>query len=127
MLKCTLGEKTYTIPYVTGRALREMDAANAAYDRIISMARKAENDEEPTEEDQQMTFSQLLEPIVDWFCNILFQGQFSTDEFYDNYPVDSMTTDLIAAMQAVQSSVTEKLKDFPTMPAGTTEMKSDRR
>lgn len=126
MLKCTLGDKVYSIPYVNGRALREMDAANAAYDKIITLTRQMENEEELTEEDQKMTVSKLIEPIVDWFCDVLFRGQFSTDEFYDNYPVDCMISDLVATMQAVQGSVTDKLKDFPTIPTGTTEKKSDR-
>ena len=127
MLKCTLGDKVYSIPYVNGRALREMDAANAAYDKIITLTRQMENEEELTEEDQKVTVSKLIEPIVDWFCDVLFRGQFSTDEFYDNYPVDCMISDLVATMQAVQGSVTDKLKDFPTIPTGTTEKKSDHR
>ena len=42
MLKCTLGEKVYSIPYVTGRALREMDAANAIYPMSLTGEEQAE-------------------------------------------------------------------------------------
>ena len=41
MISCTLGEKKYTVDYVTGRALREMEPAARMYAKIVTVANAA--------------------------------------------------------------------------------------
>ena len=38
MITCTLGEKKYTVDYITGRALREMEPAAKMYAKIVAVA-----------------------------------------------------------------------------------------
>ena len=41
MITCTLGEKKYTVDFVTGRALREMEPASKMYAKVVSFAQAA--------------------------------------------------------------------------------------
>ena len=41
MITCTLGEKKYTVDYITGRALREMEPAAKMYAMIVAVANAA--------------------------------------------------------------------------------------
>ena len=41
MITCTLGEKKYTVDYITGRALREMEPAAKMYAKIVAVANAA--------------------------------------------------------------------------------------
>ena len=117
MITCTLGEKKYSVDYVTGRALREIEPASRMYAKVTALSQKALNGEEPTEEEKRISIAQAMDVMVSWFCNCLFQGQFTPDEFYDKYPVDSAMHDVAMAILAVQNQMTEVLSEFPMKPA----------
>ena len=38
MITCTLGEKKYTVDFVSGRALREMEPASKMYGRLVRLS-----------------------------------------------------------------------------------------
>ena len=52
MITCTLGEKKYTVDYITGRALREMEPAAKMYAKIVAVANAAAKGETVPEEQQ---------------------------------------------------------------------------
>ena len=113
MITCKLGEKTYTLDFVTGRALREMGPALDAYTRITSTVADVTDGKEV---DAQQGFEKELDALVKWFC-VLFGNQFTPDEFYDNYPVDRTVHDIVLALLAVRAQTTEVLDAFPTTAA----------
>ena len=120
MITCKLNEgmpneKSYHVPFVTGRALREIDPAWKTYLKLSQMAEAAASGEQVTEEDAAATLQKQLDVLVEWFCT-LFQDQFTPDEFYDGYPSDRVVHDIVMALLAVQSNTTKVLKDFPTQP-----------
>lgn len=110
MISCTLGDKTYTIEYVKGRALREIEPALKAYQSIADLADKAVKGEDTT---TSLTIKDTIDVMLKWFC-ILFDNQFTADEFLDNYPADRVMHDLALALMSVQSQVTNVLSEFPT-------------
>ena len=97
MITCTLGEKKYTMDFVSGRALREMEPAAKTYGKLVRLSQDAVEGKDIAEE--QMTVTDALDTMVKWFC-ILFNNQFTPDEVYDNYPTQT----------------TEVLDSFPTIP-----------
>ena len=113
MVTCVLGEKTYTIDFVTGRALRELGDAETAYKRLLSLAKRAEQGE--AVDDEEVDMGEVLDTLVKWFC-ILFQGQFTPDEVFDGYPADDLTKDIVKAVIAVQQGATGVLVSFPSNP-----------
>ena len=116
MITCKLGEKTYHIDFVTGRALREIDEASKMYNRILQMTNEVVQGETPTNANKDgLTISQALDVLVKWFC-LLFHNQFTPDEFYDNYPADRIMVDIPVALLAVQTQTTEVLSEFPMKP-----------
>ena len=114
MITCKLGEKTYHVDFITGRALREMGSAYDAYTRIIKATEGVEG------ADTSNGFEKELDALVKWFC-IVFGNQFTPDEFYDGYPVDRAVHDVVLALLAVRSQTTEVLDTFPTTAAPATE------
>lgn len=118
MLKCTLGEKTYTIPFVKGRAFREIDTAMGAYTKMVTIAQKTEKGEPLTEEESKLTVKELTDRLVEWFC-LLFENQFTLDDVYDNYPADRLFTDIVSALLKVNQQLADTLEDFPTKAART--------
>ena len=115
MIHCTLGEKTYFIDYVSGRALREIDDALAMHTRILEVAKKAEHGETLGEEDR-FSIKDALDVMVKWFC-VLFGNQFTPEEVYDKYPVDGLLHDITFAIMAVNAQTTGVLTDFPMTAA----------
>ena len=109
MITCTLGEKKYTMDFVSGRALREMEPAA----KTVRLSQDAVEGKDIAEE--QMTVTDALDTMVKWFC-ILFNNQFTPDEVYDNYPADRLMHDIALALMAVQTQTTEVLDSFPTIP-----------
>ena len=107
MITCTLGEKKYTVDFVSGRALREMEPASKMYGRLVRLSQDATEGKDVSQE--QLT-------VVKWFC-ILFNNQFTPDEVYDNYPADRLMHDIALALMATQTQTTEVLDTFPTIPA----------
>lgn len=115
MITCTLGEKTYFIDYVSGRALRELEPAANMYAKIVRMAHLAAAGR-PVPEDDKFSIRDAMDTMVNWFC-VLFQNQFTPDNVYDMYPVDRLMHDVALALMAVQTQTTETLSDFPTKAA----------
>ena len=113
MITCTLGEKKYTMDFVSGRALREMEPAAKTYGKLVRLSQEAVEGKDVAAE--QMTVTDALDTMVKWFC-ILFNNQFTPDEVYDNYPADRLMHDIALALMAVQTQTTEVLDSFPTIP-----------
>ena len=116
MITCTLGDKQYSVDFVTGRALREIEPAYKMYAKIATIADAAAKGEVP-EEAKNYSITEAMDVMIRWFC-LLFNNQFTPDEVYDSYPVDRLMHDIVLALIAVQSQTTEVLSNFPTMPEG---------
>ena len=115
MITCTLGEKKYTVDFISGRALREMEPAAKMYGKIVAISNAALKGE-TVPDTQQLTINDAMDVMIKWFC-LLFQNQFTPDEVLDGYPVDRLMHDITLALMAVQSQTTEVLSDFPTKAA----------
>lgn len=115
MITCTLSDKKYSVDYISGRALREMEPAATMYARIVALSNAAvKGDTLPDTE--KLTISEAMDVMVKWFC-ILFQNQFTPDDVYDLYPVDRLMHDIALAIMAVQTQTTSILSEFPTKAA----------
>ena len=66
MITCTLGEKKYTMDFVSGRALREMGPAAKTYGKLVRLSQDAVEGKDIAEE--QMTVTDALDTMVRWFC-----------------------------------------------------------
>ena len=115
MITCTLGEKKYTVDFISGRALREMEPAAKMYGKIVAISNTALKGE-TVPNTEQLTINDAMDVMIKWFC-LLFQNQFTPDEVLDGYPVDRLMHDIALALMAVQSQTTEILSDFPTKAA----------
>ena len=115
MITCTLGDKKYTIDFVSGRALRELEPAAQMYAKIVRLSQLAVKGEE-IPEDSKFTIAEAMDIMVKWFC-LLFGNQFTPDEVLDGYPVDRLMHDIALAVMAVQTQTTDVLSDFPTKAA----------
>lgn len=105
MITCTLGDKKYTVDYISGRALREMEPAAKMYSRIVAISNAAVKGETIPQE-EQITIPKALDVMVKWFC-LLFGNQFTVDEVLDGYPVDR----LILKLSEVYQNPTDALSD----------------
>lgn len=119
MISCTLNGKKYTVDFVSGRALREMEPAAQMYGRIVAISNAALKGEVP-EDAKNLSVGEALDVMIRWFC-LLFGNQFSPDDVLDYYPVDRMMHDIALALMAVQTQTTEILDEFPTKAAKTEE------
>ena len=115
MISCTLNGKKYTVDFVSGRALREMEPAVQMYGRIVAVSNAALKGEVP-EGAKNLSIGEALDVMIRWFC-LLFGNQFSPDDVLDYYPVDRMMHDIALALMAVQAQTTEILDEFPTKAA----------
>ena len=113
MVTCTLGEKKYSVDFVSGRALREMEPASKMYGKLVALSKAAVEGQDVS--DEKLTIPEALDTMVKWFC-ILFGSQFSPDDVYDHYPADRLMHDIALAIMAVQTQTTEVLDSFPTKP-----------
>lgn len=113
MVTCTLGKQKYTVDFISGRALREMEPAAKMYGKLVRLSQAAVEGKDVSEE--QITVTDALDVMVKWFC-ILFGNQFSPDEMYDHYPADRLMHDIALALMAVQTQTTDVLDAFPTKP-----------
>lgn len=123
MITCTLNNKKYTVDFITGRALREMEPAAKMYGRIVALSNAAIKGEVP-EDAKNLSVSEALDVMIRWFC-ILFQNQFTPDDVLDYYPVDRMMHDIALALMAVQTQTTEILNEFPTKAAQTEQAENE--
>ena len=119
MISCTLNEKKYTVDFVSGRALREMEPAAQMYGRIVAISNAALKGEVP-EDAKNLSIGEALDVMIRWFC-LLFGNQFTPGDVLDYYPVDRMMHDIALALMAVQTQTTEILDEFPTKAAKTEE------
>ena len=119
MISCTLNGKKYTVDFVSGRALREMEPAAQMYGRIVAISNAALKGEVP-EAAKNLSIGEALDVMIRWFC-LLFGNQFTPDDVLDYYPVDRMMHDIALALMAVQTQTTEILDEFPTKAAKTEE------
>lgn len=117
MITCTLNGKKYTVDYITGRALREMEPAAKMYSRIVALSNAAVRGEE-LPEDGTLTVTEAMDVMIHWFC-LLFGNQFTPDDVLDGYPVDRLMHDIALALMAVQTQTTNILSEFPTKAATT--------
>ena len=115
MITCTLRDKKYSIDFVSGRALRELEPAAQMYAKVVRLSELAAKGQ-TIPEDAKFTISEAMDTMIRWFC-ILFQNQFSPDDVLDNYPVDRLMHDIALALMAVQAQTTDVLSDFPTTAA----------
>ena len=113
MVTCTLGGKKYSVDFVSGRALREMEPASKMYGKLVALSKAAVEGQDVS--DEKLTIPEALDTMVKWFC-ILFGNQFSVDDVYDHYPADRLMHDIALAIMAVQTQTTEVLDSFPTKP-----------
>ena len=113
MVTCTLGVEKYSVDFISGRALREMEPASKMYGRLVALSKAAVEGQDVSNE--QLTIPEALDTMVKWFC-ILFGNQFSPDDVYDHYPADRLMHDIALAIMAVQTQTTEVLDSFPTKP-----------
>ena len=112
MISCTLNGKKYSVDFISGRALREMEPAAKMYSRIVAISNAAVKGES-IPDDNQLTIPAAMDEMIRWFC-ILFGNQFTPDEVLDGYPVDRLMHDIALALMAVQTQTTEILDEFPT-------------
>lgn len=114
-ITCELGDKKYSVDFISGRALREMGPAMEAYQKILKAAEAVKTGVVP-EEIADVKVDEVYDELVKWFC-LIFGNQFTPDEVYDHYPADRMVADIVLAMLAVQAQTTEVLDSFPTTAA----------
>lgn len=115
MVTCKLGEKSYAVDFVSGRALRELGPALDAHNKIVQAADSLRNGK-MVEGLEGTNAADVYDAMIRWFC-ILFGGQFTPDEVYDNYPADRLIADVHFAMMAVMSGMANVLDAFPTVAA----------
>ena len=82
MITCKLGEKTYSVDFISGRALREMEPASKMYGNLARISKDAAEGKDVSGE--KITVTGALDVMVKWFC-LLFNHQFTPDEMYDHY------------------------------------------
>ena len=121
MITCTLRDKKYSIDFVSGRALRELEPAAQMYAKVVRLSELATKGEgrlpgQTIPDDAKFTISEAMDTMIRWFC-VLFQNQFTPDDMLDNYPVDRLMHDIALALMAVQAQTTDVLSDFPTTAA----------
>ena len=117
MITCTLRDRKYSVDFISGRALREMEPAAQMYAKIVHLSELAARGKE-IPEDAKFTIADAMDVMIRWFC-ILFGNQFTPDDVLDGYPVDRLMHDIALALMAVQTQTTEILDEFPTKAART--------
>ena len=113
MITCTLGKQKYSVDFISGRALREMEPASKMYGNLVRISKDAMDGKDVSGE--KVTIADALDVMSKWFC-LLFGNQFTVDELYDGYPADRLMHDIALALMAVQTQTTEVLDSFPTKP-----------
>ena len=115
MVTCTLGNQKYSVDFISGRALREMEPASKMYAKVVSFAQSAASGAE-IPADAKFTISEAMDTMIHWFC-LLFKNQFTPDDMLDHYPADQLMHDIAFALMAVQTQTTGVLSEFPMKAA----------
>lgn len=118
MITCKLGEKTYHIDFISGRALRELEPAAKMYSRIVGISNAAMKGEDVSDT-THLSIAEAMDTMIKWFC-LVFGNQFSPDDLLDHYPVDRLMHDIALTLMAVQAQTTNILSEFPTKAAQAT-------
>jgi predicted metal-dependent HD superfamily phosphohydrolase len=119
MFTVTVGKKTYKVESVNTRALYEMQPAVEIWAKLVKITESAEKGEEaadaPTikEAMDTLTIKEAMDTLIKWFC-VFCGNQFTPDDILDNYPQDSIITDIGLALRAAQMKNTAALTAFPT-------------
>ena len=72
MISCKLGEKTYFVPCITMRAMRELGPAANIWAKLQMLVRSLNEGQNPGEIPD---IKDILDTLTDWFC-VLFGRQF---------------------------------------------------
>ena len=115
MITCTLNGRKYSVDFITGRALREMEPDAKMYSRIVALSNAALKGEVPKDA-KELSIGEAMDELIRWFC-VLFGNQFTPDDVLDYYPVDRLMHDIALALMAVQTQTTGILDEFPTRAA----------
>lgn len=115
MITCKLNDKTYTVDFISGRALRELEPAMDMYRRMTELSLAAAQGKD-IPDDKRVSVSEALDVMCKWFC-LCFGNQFTTDELIDGYPSDRLFHDIALTLMAVQAQTTSILDEFPTKAA----------
>ena len=70
MITCALNNQKYTIDFVSGRALREMEPAAKMYGRIVALSNAALKGETPSDAGE-LSIADAMDVMIHWFC-VLF-------------------------------------------------------
>ena len=62
MITCTLGEKKYTVDFVSGRALREMEPASKMYGRLVRLSQDATEGKDVSQEQLTEYYREAMNP-----------------------------------------------------------------
>ena len=81
MITCALNNQKYTIDFVSGRALREMEPAAKMYGRIVALSNAALKGETPSDAGE-LSIADAMDVMIHWFC-VLFGNQFTPDDVLD--------------------------------------------
>ena len=104
MISCTLNNQKYSIDFVSGRALREMEPAAKMYGRIVALSNAALKGETSADAGE-LSIADAMDVMIRWFC-VLFGNQFTPDDVLDYYPVDRLMHDIALALMSVQTQTT---------------------
>ena len=66
MVTCTLGDKKYSVDFISGRALREMEPASKIYGKLVALSKAAVEGQDVS--DEKLTIPEALDTMVKWFC-----------------------------------------------------------
>jgi hypothetical protein len=110
MFTVTVGKKTYKVESVNTRALYEMQPAVEIWAKLVKITESAEKGEEAAD---APTIKEAMDTLIKWFC-VFCGNQFTPDDILDNYPQDSIITDIGLALRAAQMKNTAALTAFPT-------------
>lgn len=110
MFTVTVGKKTYKVESVNTRALYEMQPAIEIWSKLVKSTESAEKGEEVKD---APSIKEAMDTLIGWFC-VFCGNQFTADDILDNYPQDSIITDVGLALRAAQMKTTAALTAFPT-------------
>ena len=83
MITCALNNQKYTIDFVSGRALREMEPAAKMYGRIVALSNAALKGETPSDAGE-LSIADAMDVMIHWFC-VLF-GNLCPDQVNGKIP-----------------------------------------
>ena len=73
MVTCTLGDKKYSVDFISGRALREMEPASKMYGKLVALSKAAVEGQDVS--DEKLTIPEALDTMVSGSASCL-EGSF---------------------------------------------------